>query len=207
MRRPDRRFVWLAGMTTALALGASPQAHAKADAGAPSARTASPSASAAASAGAEKAAPPIAEDSELPEGHPALDEGNPHAHAGKANGMAGVFEPPEDLEQEDPTLPPGTIKVDLRDPDDHPLPDEMLTLGVLINSVAKGDCASTSRPRRTRTAPPSSLASRRRATSPTASAPATAAARSPRRRFSSGRSRRCTSSCTSIRSRAASRRR
>jgi hypothetical protein len=139
MRRPDRRFVWLAGMTTALALGASPQAHAKADAGAPSARTASPSASAAASAGPEKAAPPIAEDSELPEGHPAVDEGNPHAHAGKANGMAGVFEPPEDLEQEDPTLPPGTIKVDLRDPDDHPIPDEMLTLGVLINSIAKGD--------------------------------------------------------------------
>jgi hypothetical protein len=53
--------------------------------------------------------------------------------------MPGVFQPPEDLEQEDPTLAPGTIKVDLRDPDDHPVTGEMVTLGVLINSIAKGD--------------------------------------------------------------------
>jgi hypothetical protein len=84
-------------------------------------------------------APPLSDDGELPEGHPSVDEGNPHAHAGKANGMPGVFQPPEDLEQEDPLLAPGTIKVDLRDPDDHPVAGEIVTLGMLINSVAKGD--------------------------------------------------------------------
>jgi hypothetical protein len=84
-------------------------------------------------------APPLTEEGDLPEGHPAVDEGNPHAHAGKANGMPGVFQPPDDVEQEEPTLAPGTIKVDLRDPDDHPVANEIVTLGVLINSIAKGD--------------------------------------------------------------------
>jgi hypothetical protein len=116
-----------------VALGASGSARAKtpSDAGA--------KAAVAASASAGPSAPPIAEDSELPEGHPTLDEENPHAHAGKGAGMPGVFQPPEDLEQEDPTLAPGTIKVDLRDPDDHPVAGELVTLGALTNSVAKGD--------------------------------------------------------------------
>jgi hypothetical protein len=53
--------------------------------------------------------------------------------------MPGVFEPPEDIEQEDPTLPPGTIAVDLHDADDQPVAHEEITLGILINSIAKGD--------------------------------------------------------------------
>jgi len=53
--------------------------------------------------------------------------------------MPGVYEPPEDVEQEDPTLPAGSIAVDLRDPDDRPVLHELVTLGILINSVAKGD--------------------------------------------------------------------
>jgi hypothetical protein len=87
-------------------------------------------------------APPLpagSEDEELPAGHPSVDDSNPHAHAGKGSGMPGVFEPPEDIEQEAPTLAPGTIAVDLRDPDDKPIENEIVTLGVLINSIAKGD--------------------------------------------------------------------
>jgi hypothetical protein len=53
--------------------------------------------------------------------------------------MPGVFQPPEDTEKEDPTLAAGTIAVELRDPDDRPVAHEMVTLGMLINSVAKGD--------------------------------------------------------------------
>lgn len=53
--------------------------------------------------------------------------------------MPGVFEPPEDTEQPDPTAPPGTIVVELRDADDKPVPGVEITLGVLINSIAKGD--------------------------------------------------------------------
>ena len=53
--------------------------------------------------------------------------------------MPGVFEPPEDTERDDPSLPPGTIAVELRDADDKPVAGETVTLGILINSVAKGD--------------------------------------------------------------------
>ena len=76
----------------------------------------------------------------LPPGHPAVAPGeNPHAHGGGGGSMPGVFEPPPDTETEDPMLPPGTIEVDLRDADDKPVPRETVTLGIIINSVAKGD--------------------------------------------------------------------
>jgi hypothetical protein len=72
----------------------------------------------------------------LPAGHPAVDDGNPHQRAAAAPAM---FEPPEDTEQPDPSLSPGTIAVELQDADNRPVPHELVTLGVLINSVAKGD--------------------------------------------------------------------
>src|SRR5450755_182342 len=80
------------------------------------------------------------ESESLPAGHPPLDDANPHARAGTgAGGTPGVFEPPEDVEQPDPALPAGVIVVDLHDGDERPVPREQVTLGVLINSVAKGD--------------------------------------------------------------------
>jgi hypothetical protein len=81
------------------------------------------------------------DDEGLPPGHPSVDDegaGNPHAHAG-GGGMPGMFQPPEDVEQEDASLPPGTIAVDLHDADDKPVPHEVVTLGIMVNSVAKGD--------------------------------------------------------------------
>lgn len=80
-------------------------------------------------------------EEDLPPGHPSADD-NPHgqAGAGQAPGaMPGVFQPKQDTEQEDPSLPEGTIAVDLRDAEDKPVPGEQVTLGILINSVAKGD--------------------------------------------------------------------
>jgi hypothetical protein len=53
--------------------------------------------------------------------------------------MDGVFRAPEDVEEEDTARPAGTIAVELRDPDDRPVPREVVTLGILINSIAKGD--------------------------------------------------------------------
>jgi hypothetical protein len=50
-----------------------------------------------------------------------------------------MFVPPEDEEREDPSLAPGTIAVDLRDADGGPVAHEQITLGVLVNSVAKGE--------------------------------------------------------------------
>jgi hypothetical protein len=50
-----------------------------------------------------------------------------------------MFEPPADVEEPEPMRPPGVIVVDVRDPDEKPVAHEEVTLGVLINSVAKGD--------------------------------------------------------------------
>jgi hypothetical protein len=66
------------------------------------------------------------------------DDADPHSRA-KAGAAPGVFEPPEDTEAADPALPAGTIVVDLADADDKPVAGEPVTLGILINSVAKGD--------------------------------------------------------------------
>jgi hypothetical protein len=74
----------------------------------------------------------------MPPGHPSVDDDNPHARAG-ASTMPGVFQPPADEEVMDPSLPPGTIAVDLRDADDHPVAHEPITLGAIISSIAKGD--------------------------------------------------------------------
>ncbi|MDP9001325.1 MAG: hypothetical protein M3O46_14585, partial [Myxococcota bacterium] len=64
----------------------------------------------------------------------------PHARAaGNRGTMPGLFEPPDDREEADTTVPPGTIVVDLRNADDAPVTDETVTLGMLINSIAKGD--------------------------------------------------------------------
>lgn len=91
------------------------------------------------------AANPLDGEDALPAGHPPVDEeasgdphADPHAHAG-GGAMPGMFQPPEDLEQQDASLPAGTIAVDLRDADDKPLAHQTVTLGILINSVAKGN--------------------------------------------------------------------
>jgi hypothetical protein len=90
--------------------------------------------------GGTQAAAAASEDVEgaLPPGHPAVGDANPHSR-GRTGAMPGTFEAPEDTEQPDPTLAPGVIAVDLRDADDKPVPNEQVTLGMLVNSVAKGD--------------------------------------------------------------------
>ena len=60
-------------------------------------------------------------DDALPAGHPAIADSNPHGHAASGDGTPGVFQPPEDTEQADPTMPPGSISVDLRDADERPI--------------------------------------------------------------------------------------
>jgi hypothetical protein len=76
----------------------------------------------------------------IPPGHPPIEEKEPHGRAAAAGGaLPGMFVPPKDEEREDPTLQPGTIAVDLRDADGGPVAHEQITLGVLVNSVAKGE--------------------------------------------------------------------
>ena len=93
------------------------------------------------------AAAPARAQNPLPSGHPSVGgvgggagaAQNPHGRSGSGGAMPGVFEPPPDSELEAPGLPPGTIEVDLRDADDKPVPRETINLGILVNSIAKGD--------------------------------------------------------------------
>jgi hypothetical protein len=77
----------------------------------------------------------LSNDAAAQDGH----DSEPHAHGRSGGGIPGFFEPPEDLEQPDPASPPGTITVDLFDADNHPVSGEVVTLGALISSIAKGD--------------------------------------------------------------------
>ncbi len=96
--------------------------------------------------GAIGASTAAAQDS-LPPGHPhveggepALPPGHPHVDGNEQAGhVAGMFEATPDSVIRDPLLPPGTIAVELRGPEGQPMPHQSFTLGILEQSVAKGD--------------------------------------------------------------------
>jgi hypothetical protein len=76
------------------------------------------------------------DDNPLPPGHPSVPSGD----EGKAKPAdPSVFSPPPDTEIDAPELPPGTIVVELRDAENKPLPRNDLTIGILHQSVAKGE--------------------------------------------------------------------
>ena len=50
-----------------------------------------------------------------------------------------MFQAPPDTNDEDARIAPGTIAISILDPDNVPLPDTSVTLGILHNSVAKGE--------------------------------------------------------------------
>jgi hypothetical protein len=81
------------------------------------------------------------DDTPLPPGHPTMPSGHPDmAQGGAANAAnPGVFDPPPDAEQEDPNLPTGTIVVELQDWNNVPIPHSDVTIGILHQSVAKGE--------------------------------------------------------------------
>ncbi len=152
-----------AALVALAALGSVSSPAAALDAGA-----ATTTAAASADAGAVRAAPlpPGAEAAPLPAGHPTVaptvapDDGNgdgpddgedgngmpngapmppnanPNAGVVDAN---GIFRAPPDPEQEDPMLPPGTIAIRILDAQGNPVPHAPITLGILKNSVAKGE--------------------------------------------------------------------
>lgn len=72
-----------------------------------------------------------------PHGHDPHGGGDPHAGGGGGRGQ--MFEAPEDGAVDDPTLPSGTISVHIADADGKPMPHTEVTLGILHNSVAKGE--------------------------------------------------------------------
>jgi hypothetical protein len=65
---------------------------------------------------------------------------NPHAN-GAHNAHAGgdMFQVPEDASVPDPKLPVGTLEIRVVDPTEKPIAGATVTLGILNNSVAKGE--------------------------------------------------------------------
>ena len=67
----------------------------------------------------------------LPVGHPRVDHGDDEGTA--------VFRPPPDTADEDPTVAPGAITVELRDAQNHAVASHAVELGIIQQSVAKGE--------------------------------------------------------------------
>jgi hypothetical protein len=88
--------------------------------------------------------PPV--EDPLPAGHPpvAPDQAHPSS-APPGHGQQqrstpeGMFEPPEDVAKDDPALPPGTIVATIADAEGKPIANAPLVLGILRNTVAKGE--------------------------------------------------------------------
>jgi hypothetical protein len=65
---------------------------------------------------------------------------NPHGPGASGHGgRDGMFQAPEDGATDAPDLPPGTLEIKVADPSGKPIPGTAVTLGVLYNSVAKGE--------------------------------------------------------------------
>jgi hypothetical protein len=73
------------------------------------------------------------DDAELPAGHPQTG----HAQGGPR--MNAQEQLPEDTSDVDKDLPVGTIVIEIRDPSDRPIPQADVSLGILQQSVAKGE--------------------------------------------------------------------
>jgi hypothetical protein len=66
-------------------------------------------------------------------------EHDPHGAHDPHGGRGGMFDAPEDGSVEDPSIPVGAISVQIADAQGRPLPRSEVTLGILYNSVAKGE--------------------------------------------------------------------
>ena len=64
---------------------------------------------------------------------------DPHGGGAAGGGRGNMFEAPEDGSVDDPTIPAGSIAVHIADAEGRPLPRTEVTLGILYNSVAKGE--------------------------------------------------------------------
>jgi hypothetical protein len=72
----------------------------------------------------------------LPEGHPPVAS---TTSPGEGATTDDPSQPPTDIERQDPSLPAGTIAVEVRGGDETPIVQQTVNLGILINSIAKGD--------------------------------------------------------------------
>jgi hypothetical protein len=88
--------------------------------------------------------PMVADDGEAdenPHGGGAAGQGDPHGggQGDPRGGQGGQGDAPEDGAMEDPSIPKGAVEVHVADPTGKPLGHTDVTLGIVYNSVAKGE--------------------------------------------------------------------
>ncbi len=135
MRRVDlaRRSLAISLLGAVMTVGVASHA---ADGGA---RAANPTASAA------PLPPGTPDDGPMPPGHPMVGgeggEGDDEAEPANPHGGAvpGMFQPWPDTEEESDRLPAGSIEIEVRNEDDKPVAGASVTLGVVNQSIAKGE--------------------------------------------------------------------
>lgn len=96
-----------------------------------------------------RTAGPLDAGAVMPAGHPMVagegeedphgEAADPHAGSGGAAGGSGMADVPEDATIEDPTLAKGSVELHVMDPTGKPLGKTDVTLGIIYNSVAKGE--------------------------------------------------------------------
>jgi hypothetical protein len=64
---------------------------------------------------------------------------NPHGGGAAGHGGGGGMQVPEDAAMDAPNLPSGTLDILIVDPQNKPQPNTQVTLGIVYNSVAKGE--------------------------------------------------------------------
>ena len=129
-----------AAAPTTTTTAASPAKPAPASSPAPAGSVGTPVGTASAHAADHGAGAPAGPITDATDGDDEAGHGaNPHGHAAKGHGGGDMFQAPEDGAMEDPTLPVGTLEIHIADPSGKPLPNTPVSLGVLYNSVAKGE--------------------------------------------------------------------
>jgi hypothetical protein len=103
-------------------------------------------------AGAGHAPGPVDPAAPMPAGHPMVADdgegeesprggggptGGPHGGGGPVGGGQG--DAPEDGAMEDPSVPVGSVEIHIADPSGKPLGKTEVTVGIIYNSVAKGE--------------------------------------------------------------------
>jgi hypothetical protein len=136
-------FVAQAQMLPAASVSAKPAASVSAK---PSVSTSTKvSASISASGSVPPGHPPITDDQPLPAGHPPMpiddDQQLPAGHPATTGDAEdpGMPKIPRDEVRDDKTIPAGVIWATIRDEADKPVANQLVTLGIIRNSVAEGE--------------------------------------------------------------------
>jgi hypothetical protein len=101
--------------------------------------TAATSASASPTASGSPSATPVTPPPTLPAGHPRVEPSQPNRSPHGQPGTPAFFRPPADTTDEEAGVTPGTIVVELRDAANNVVAHHAVELGILQQSVAKGE--------------------------------------------------------------------